>query len=158
MPRRRCFSLTLGKSCCQQLALAVPECTGSSSSVEGKGLSSRPDENGANVVLWAFLMCFLCSRPLNRQTKSNTAEPSKRQRRPEMEGKKRHSLGGFAPVLELGENRPKGGGSGSLFSHLKLISPSSSIEDNRSHSLGFYEKYIATFLIEIHFHKNPLDR
>ena len=60
MPRRRCFSLTLGKSCCQQLALAVPECTGSSSTAEGEGLSPRPDENGANVVLWAFLMCFLC--------------------------------------------------------------------------------------------------
>ena len=58
--RRRCFCLTLGKSCCQQLALAVPECTGSSSSAKGKGLSSRPDENGANVVLRAFLMCFLC--------------------------------------------------------------------------------------------------
>ena len=55
--------------------------------------------------------CFPSSRPLNRQTKSNTAESSKHS---EMERKKRHSLGGFAPVLELGgggggDNRPKGG-------------------------------------------------
>ena len=77
-----------------------------------------------------------------------------------MEGKKRHSLGGFAPVLELGENRPKGGRSGSLYSHLKSISTPSSIEDSCSHSLAFNCKVDCSgffFFIEIHFHKYPLN-
>ena len=94
-----------------------------------KGLSSRPDENGANVVLWAFLMCFLCFQAFeqtdqeqhrriveaaatSRHGGEEEAQPRRIRTRHRSRGKSAQGRG-----IRLG-----------LYSRLKSISTSSTIE------------------------------